>query len=67
MPEFSCPKDEVVWQSHSDGDGNPVYYITSKCASREYYFLYLWDGTKFVKKGKGRNPPDLIEKYVPDT
>lgn len=57
-------KDEIIWVSYYDGEGNRRYIITSK-ATREYYFLYRCDGDKYVKLGRSRNPFALEREHIP--
>lgn len=45
--------------------GETIYIITSKEA-RDWYYLYdLADG-KFTKRGKAKEPPELLEKFGVD-
>lgn len=53
---------ETVWARYVNGKGETISILTSKDA-RDWYYLYdLVDG-KFVKRGKAKEPPELVEKF----
>jgi len=56
------PKDEIIWVTKLNEEGIIEYIITSKQA-RDMYFLYAFDGTKFIKKGKNKNPMEFENKW----
>lgn len=59
---LSYPKNERVWVGYKDRNGSVVSIITSK-ESRDWYYLYDLVGDKFVKRGKAKEPSELVEKY----
>ena len=60
--EPKYPAGEIAWVRYLNKAGETICIITSK-ESRDCYFLYdLIDG-KFVKRGKAKEPPELIEKF----
>ena len=61
MEILGIPKNETIWVRYHFDSGE--YYITSK-ETREFYFLYKFDGKKAVKLGKAKNPQDLEEKFL---
>lgn len=62
MIEPKYPTGEIVWARYLNKVGETICIITSK-ESRDCYFLYdLIDG-KFVKRGKAKEPPELVEKF----
>lgn len=58
------PKNESVWVTICDKEGDPAYLITSK-QTRDFYFIYEInrDGS-LTKLGKSKNPRELEDKYV---
>ena len=56
------PKNERVWVGYKNKGGNLVSIITSK-DSRDWYYLYDLVGDKFVKRGKAKEPSELVEKF----
>lgn len=59
---YTYPKGEKVWVAYYGSSGNLLFIITAKEA-RDAYYLYELRGSEFVKLGKAREPPALIEKY----
>lgn len=56
------PSGETVWVRYVNSKGETICIITSKEA-RDWYYLYdLVDG-KFVKRGKAKEPPELIARF----
>ena len=56
------PSGEIVWVRYVNNGGDTVCIITSK-AARDWYYLYDLVGDRFVKRGKAKTPPELVEKY----
>ncbi len=57
------PKDEIVWERYYNEEGDLRYVVTSK-KSRDYYFLYEWNGEKLKKLSRSKTPDtfeDIIE------
>ena len=62
MSKIKYPKDEKIWVSYNNSNGELRYIITSK-QTRDFYFLYeLADGV-FKKIGKAKTPTFLENKY----
>ena len=62
MGEVKYPTGETAWVRYANKKGETICIITSK-ESRDWYYLYeLVDG-KFVKRGKAKEPPELVEKF----
>ena len=60
--EPKYPASETVWVRYANSKGETICIITSK-ETRDWYYLYdLVDG-KFVKRGKAKEPPELVEKF----
>ena len=60
--EPKYPAGEITWARYLNKGGDTICIITSKEA-RDWYYLYdLVDG-KFVKRGKAKEPPELVEKF----
>lgn len=58
------PKNESVWATICDKEGDPAYLITSK-QTRDFYFIYEISGSGDIKRlGKSKNPRELEERYV---
>lgn len=66
MSEPKYPKGERVWVGIYNKDHEPMFIITSKESSRDYYFLYELIGGSFKKLGRARSPKELEEKYDVD-
>lgn len=60
MPEL--PKNEHVWVTYFDAEGNPRFIITSK-PLRDQYFLYGVTESGLKKLGKSTSPEELAETY----
>ena len=63
MAEIKCQKGERIWMRYYDKKNALRFFITSKEASRDFYFLYEVSGATVKKLGKARSPKDLEEKY----
>lgn len=60
------PKGERVWAGYYDKAHELKFIITSKEASRDFYFLHeLVDG-EFRKLGRSKSPKELEEKFEVD-
>lgn len=60
--ETKYPANEIAWVRYANSKGETICIITSKEA-RDWYYLYdLVDG-KFVKRGRAKEPPELVEKF----
>ncbi len=62
MSDVKYPAGEIAWIRYVNRDGETVSIITSK-DSREWYYLYDLVGDKFMKRGKAKEPPELVEKF----
>lgn len=62
VSKIKYPKDEIVWVSYKNSNGELKYIITSK-QSREFYFLYELVDNAFKKIGKAKTPTFLENKY----
>lgn len=60
--EPKTPKGEIAWVGYYDRSDNLRYIVTSK-PSRDYYFLYELKNGEWIKLGKAKEPPALIEKF----
>lgn len=60
--ELKYPVGEMAWVRYKNRKGEIVSIITSK-ESRDWYYLYDLVGDKFVKRGKAKSPPELVEKF----
>lgn len=59
---YSVPPNEVVWERIEALDGSR-YVITSD-RRREMYYIYKIVKDSGERLGKGKNPPDLIRRYI---
>ena len=57
----SPPKNEKLWVTCKDAEGNIRYIITSKVDDRTLYFLHSWDGGKLVRVGKNKEVSALYK------
>lgn len=64
IPLNLLPKNEDVFVFHMDEEGFLRYVITAK-PNRETWFLYEFTGDALKRLGKGTNPNQLEEKYIP--
>lgn len=64
IPLNLLPKNEDVFVFHMDEEGFLRYVITAK-PNRETWFLYEFTGDTLKRLGKGTNPNQLEEKYIP--
>ncbi len=62
MRDVKYPAGETVWVRCLNKKGETISIITSK-KERDWYYLYDLDGGGFVKRGKSKDPPELVEKY----
>ena len=62
MSDVKYPTGETVWVRYQNRNGDIVSIITSN-KMRDWYYLYDWVGGQFVKRGKAKEPPELVEKY----
>lgn len=62
MSDVKYPTGETAWVRYLNKNGETVSIITSK-EGRDWYYLYDLVGDKFIKRGKAKEPPELIEKY----
>ena len=53
---MTIPKNEKIWVTHKDSEGNVKYIVTSKVDDRTLYFLHSFDGEKLMKVAKNKNP-----------
>jgi len=60
--EPKYPSGETVWVRYIDKNGETICIITSKEA-RDWYYLYDLEDGKFVRRGKAKEPPELVEKF----
>lgn len=60
--KINYPKNELVWVNYRDRTGELRFILTSK-ENREQYFLYELKNGAFVRLGKAKDPPALVEKY----
>lgn len=64
--ELKYPKGERVWVGYYNEAHELKFILTSKEASRDYYFLYeLVDG-EFRKLGRSKSPKELEDKFGVD-
>lgn len=64
--EPKYPRGEHVWVGYYNHAHELKFIITSKEASRDFYYLYeLIDGV-FRKLGRSRSPKELEEKFGVD-
>lgn len=64
--EPKYPKGERVWVGYYNQSNELMFIMTSKEASRDYYFLYeLVDG-EFRKLGRAKSPKELEDKFDVD-
>lgn len=64
VPNLKAPKGETFWVLYFNSKKVPVFGITSKISSREYYYLYEISGDGELKKlGRSKSPNELEEKY----
>ena len=59
---YSVPQNEVIWERIEHTDGSK-YVITSDRRREMYYIYKIVDG-RGERLGKGKNPPDLIRRYI---
>jgi phosphatidate phosphatase PAH1 len=64
IPLKLLPKGEDLFVFHMDEQGFLRYVITAK-PNRETWFLYEFTGDALKRLGKGTNPNQLEEKYIP--
>lgn len=55
-------KNERVWTSYVNKNGEIMFVITAK-NHRDFYYLYEATKNGFIKLGKGKSPIELEEKY----
>lgn len=60
---LKIPKGEKIWVQYFDSRSNLVFVLTSKEASRDFYFLYEAAKDGLHRLGKARLPMELEEKY----
>ena len=60
--ELKYPANETVWARYANRNGDTICIITSKEA-RDWYYLYDLEDGKFVKRGKAKEPTELVEKF----
>lgn len=59
-----CPKNETLWESLWDDNGNLKYIITSN-RNRDYYILYKLDKKMILNNvGKAKTPMDIHRRYL---
>lgn len=59
-----APKGERIWVSYNNYSYTPLFVITSKISSREYYYLYEVAENLCLKKiGRARSPNELEERF----
>ena len=63
MSAIKYPPGETVWVQYLNKEGDTISIITSK-ESRDWYYLYDVIGGRLEKRGKAKEPPELIEKYA---
>ena len=60
---LKIPKGERVWVQYFDSKSNLAFVLTSKEASRDFYFLYESAKDGLHRRGKAHSPMELEEKY----
>ena len=60
--EPKYPSGETVWVRYANRNGDTICIITSKEA-RDWYYLYDLEDGEFVKRGKAKEPTELVEKF----
>jgi len=63
MTGIKYPKGERVWVRYYTAQQQPLFIMTTKESSRDYYFLYELSDNEFKRLGKSRSPLELEEKY----
>lgn len=64
MKMFEIPRNEILWERIYDVAQRPLYAITSDKRRDVYYIYKMTPSGKTERLGKGKNPPDLIKKFV---
>ena len=63
---IKIPKNEILWVTYYDNEGNPSYVMTSK-ELRDKYFLYaVLDDGEVKKVSTGKTPVEAVTKYGSD-
>jgi len=62
MRDVKYPTGETVWVRYLNKKGETISIITSK-RERDWYYLYDLEGDTFAKRGKSKDPPELVEKF----
>ncbi len=61
-----CPAGEILWTTYYKNN-EPIYIITSKIGSREFYFLYpVVNGVRGKRIGIVRSPIEFEMTYLKD-
>ena len=56
------PTNETAWVRYVNRRGETVSVITSK-ETRDWYYLYDAVDGELVKRGKAKEPTELVEKF----
>ena len=59
---LKIPKGERVWVQYFDSKSNLAFVLTSKEASRDFYFLYESAKDGLHRLGKAHSPMELEER-----
>ena len=65
--EPKCPKGEKGWVRYYNRAGEPIFLLTGRENSRDWYYLYeIADGGILKKLGRAHTPSELEEKFHVD-